>query len=99
MIRIIDDPNFGFVTVTGTKCSDNLKNAQVYVSILGADPKRSLGILNKKRGRFQFQLNRSFSMRFVPQISFRIDETAAKADRLEQLFNKIDKEKKNGSQD
>ena len=37
----LKDPRIGFVTVTGVKTSQDLRQATVYVSVLGSEKKRS----------------------------------------------------------
>ena len=97
--EVIEDPDFGLVTVMGADASPDLRSAKILVSVMGADPKRSLGVLNQNRFEIQRLLNRSLEMQHVPQIFFRLDETAKKAERLEKLFKKINQHSGNDNSD
>ena len=43
-IRTLKDPRIGFVTVTGVKTSTDLRQATVYVSVLGSKRKREASL-------------------------------------------------------
>lgn len=87
----IKDPLVGFVTVTDVVLSDDLKNAKVYFSILGDDKKkeRSQKGLNRARKYIQSELASRVRLRYIPSITFYIDETWEYATNIERLLHEL----------
>jgi len=54
----LSDPRIGFVTVTDVEVSSDLRNARIYVSILGSDEEvaRSLGALRAASGFIRIRM-------------------------------------------
>ena len=82
------DPRIGFVTVTAVDTSPDLRHAHVFVSVLGDDLKReeSLAGLESARGYLQSQVATELRLKHTPQLEFRYDETADRAQRIERLL-------------
>lgn len=92
------DPRLGFITVTGTKVSDDLRNATVYVSVLEeAKRDETLKILNSSASFIRSELVRRVRMKFVPALSFRIDESIEYSLKIEKLLDEI-RSKKGGAE-
>ncbi len=85
----LKDPRIGFVTVTRIELSDNLKHARVMVSILGDEQQKedSLEGLNSAKGFIRGQLGRSLHMRYVPELEFKLDESAEYAEKITKIMN------------
>jgi ribosome-binding factor A len=81
----LKDPRIGFVTVTGVETTPDLRQAKVYVSVLGGRREReqTLAALDKSRGYLQAQINRALHMKRTPQLQFFYDETLDNALRIE----------------
>ena len=88
----LKDPRVGFVTVTDVRTSPDLRHARVYVSVLGdaATREASLEGLRSAHGFLQARLAASLRMKHTPQLDFRYDDTAERADRLERLLSEAD---------
>lgn len=84
----IDDPLIGFVTVTDVEMSPDLKHARIYVSVLGSDEEKTESMKGVRRaGKFiRGQLAERVELRYVPELRFELDETAEKAQRIEELL-------------
>ncbi len=83
-----------FITVIKVNTARDLKEAKVWVSIFPFDKKKSIfEYLKGSRGRVQFLLNRKLSMRPLPKIEFKIDETEEKASEIETFMNNLEKDK------
>ncbi len=84
----IDDPLIGFVTVTGVDMSPDLKYARVYVSVLGDEEAKTASMKGVRRARkfIRGQLAERVELRYVPELTFELDETAEKAQRIEELL-------------
>ena len=88
----VRDPRVtGFVTVTGVEMSRDLAAAQVFVSIYADEPARSetLEGLQAVAPTFRSRVGRALHLRLAPHITFRLDESIARAARIESLLNTI----------
>ncbi len=89
----VKDPRLGFVTVTGAKITEDLKIATVYISILKEEEKETtLEMLNSAKGFIRAELAKRVRMKFIPSLTFRIDESLEYGDRIERLLREIKKE-------
>lgn len=88
------DPRLGFVTVTGVEMSPDLRIAHVYVSVLGSDDdvKQSLQSLRRAAGFFRRELGASLSLRYLPELNFRSDDSLARGLRIDQLLDSLQQE-------
>ncbi|MEK6684192.1 MAG: 30S ribosome-binding factor RbfA [Nitrospirota bacterium] len=85
----VKDPRIGFVTVTAVDVSDDLRNAKVFVSVLGSDVGRTFEGLDAARSFIRSELGRRLNLRFVPELSFHEDRTAEEAARLTKLMDEM----------
>ena len=86
--RHVKDPRVGFVTVTDVDTSPDLRHAQVFVSAMGSDEQREATLegLRSAHGVLQRSIAQQLRMKRTPALRFQIDETAARAARLEQVI-------------
>ena len=80
----LKDPRVGFVTVTNVRTSADLRQARVYVSVLGTDEEReaSLDGLQSAHGYLQSRIAGELRLKRTPTLSFQYDETTDRAMRL-----------------
>ncbi|MDX2184792.1 MAG: 30S ribosome-binding factor RbfA [Gemmatimonadaceae bacterium] len=89
------DPRItGFVTVTGVEATRDLKHASVFVSIMGTDAekKATLEGLASLAGHLRSRLGKSLRLSGAPTLNFKIDESVARAARIESLLATIRKD-------
>ncbi|MHC4637369.1 MAG: 30S ribosome-binding factor RbfA [Planctomycetota bacterium] len=88
----LNDPRIeGFVSVTRVEMGQNLRSAEVYLSILGKDEtsqKRTFQAINHARSRIQGILAERVHSKFCPILYFHIDE---KFKKTLETMNLIDK--------
>jgi ribosome-binding factor A len=86
--REIKDPRLGFVTVTEVETTADLKQAKVYVSVLGDDAQwiKSFKALESARGFVWAWLRRHLDLRVTPALSFRPDRSMEHAARMQTLL-------------
>ena len=84
----IKDPRVGFITVTAVETSPDLRHARVFVSVLGEDKvrRRSLAGLESAHGYLQRRVASELRLKNTPTLQFEHDDTAVRAQRLEQLL-------------
>jgi ribosome-binding factor A len=87
----LKDPRIGFVTITGVKASPDLRQATVYVSVLGSARKReaSLAGLESSHGVLQAVVNRELHLKRTPQLRFEYDPTIEEGMRLTRLIDEL----------
>jgi ribosome-binding factor A len=87
----LKDPRIGFVTVTGVETSPDLRQAKVFVSVLGSERKRqqSLEGLQSAHGVLQSVLASELRMKRTPQLTFQYDPTVAEGVRMSQLIDEL----------
>ncbi len=87
----LKDPRIGFVTITAVRTSPDLRQARVYVSVLGSEKKRraSLEGLQAAHGVLQARLARELRMKRTPQLAFEYDPTVERGVRMTQLIDEL----------
>ena len=87
----LKDPRIGFVTVTGVETSPDLRQARVYVSVLGNERKRekTLQGLESAHGVLQAKLAAELRMKRTPQLAFEFDPSVQEGMRMSQLIDEL----------
>ncbi|HEY0078059.1 MAG TPA: 30S ribosome-binding factor RbfA [Pyrinomonadaceae bacterium] len=90
----LDDPRVASVTVTEVRMSDNLRDARVYVTVLGTEEekKAALVALKKAAPYVRRQLGTALSLRHTPEIHFMRDTVEESATRVAELLAEIGKD-------
>lgn len=89
LARGLKDPRItGFVTITGSKMSPDLKEITVYVSIHAEEKERerTLEGLRAAATYLQREVGRNLKLRHTPHLRFVYDESVERGDRIERLL-------------
>lgn len=91
----IKDPRIGFITVTRVEIAPDLRNAKVFFSSLWDTEEKEEAAegLNSASGYIRKLLGERMRFKFVPELLFRLDESAEYIIHLNKIFDKIHKEK------
>jgi ribosome-binding factor A len=91
LLRDLRDPRLGFVTLTGASVSPDLRNVRVFVSVLGDQAARdgSLKALRSASGLIEKRLFRELGLRHPAAVSFQLDDSLEKGDRIERVLRQI----------
>jgi ribosome-binding factor A len=91
ILREMRDPRIGFVTVTGTAVSPDLRLVKVHVSVLGSPEVRqvSLKALNNASAFFRRSLFKNLRLRHAPEVVFRLDESLDQGERIDEVLRAI----------
>lgn len=82
---------FGIITVTDAEVTPDLKQAKIYLALINKDKEEQvLKILVKKTPDFHYILSKRLEMRYMPRLTFLIDKSENKVDRVEALLKEID---------
>ena len=87
----LKDPRIGFVTVTSVACTEDLREAKIYVSVMGDEKKArdTLNGLNSSLGFVRREIGKRIRLRFTPEISFALDTSLSYSDHIQRLLNEI----------
>lgn len=86
------DPRItGLVTVTGVDVTRDLRHAKVYVSVMGSDAERAATAdgLASAATHLRSRVGRALRLRLAPEISFHLDDSIARAARIESLLAQL----------
>jgi ribosome-binding factor A len=87
----VHDPGIGFITITRVTVTPDLQIARVYYTLLGdakaqGDTERAL---TRATPFFRRHLGQRLRLRRVPDLEFRVDESIAHQDRVEQILRDL----------
>ena len=102
ILRELKDPRIGFVTVTSVECTGDLREAKVYVSLMGSEQqvKDCWAGLISSLGFIRREIGRRIRLRFTPEITFTLDKSLDYSAHIQELLLKVQREEqaKGGSQ-
>ena len=92
LLNDIKDPRIGFVTVTDVEMTGDLREAKIFVSIMGdaEKVKNSLEGLNSALGFVRREIGKRIRLRFTPEISFALDTSLDYGDHIQKLLLQVE---------
>jgi ribosome-binding factor A len=89
------DPRLGFVTVTGVEVSPDLRQAKVYVTVLGdeVDTQTTLKGLASAARYFRRELGQALTLRYVPHLTFKLDSSLEYGLHIDSILDRIEEER------
>ena len=89
--REMKDPRIGFATITRVETARDLGSAKVWVSVLGTadEQQAALKALTDAAPWLRRQLGSRLTIRHVPQLVIRHDDSIEAGDRVLRLLNEI----------
>ena len=90
--REVKDPRVGFMTLTEVEMTPDLRQARVYVSVLGSDEERAetLAALRSAARFIRFHLKPRLRMRQIPELEFRDDRSMEHAQQIDRALKELD---------
>lgn len=94
ILRELKDPRIGFVTVTQVEVTGDLREAKVYVSIMGSEEqiKDTWRGLQSSLGFIRREVGQRIRLRVTPELSFLLDKSLDYSAHIQELLVKIKKE-------
>ena len=91
MIGQLKDPRIGFVTVTRVEVGTDLRNARIFVGVLGseADREKTMTGLRQAAGFMRRGLGQKLRLRHTPELAFTYDEGLEAHDRIARLLAEV----------
>lgn len=94
ILRELKDPRIGFVTVTSVECTGDLREAKVYVSLMGSEQQvqDSWAGLLSSLGFIRREIGRRIRLRFTPELTFALDKSLDYSAHIQELLLKVQRE-------
>lgn len=88
--RQVKDPRLGFVTVTDTRVTADLREATVFYTVLGDETARAetAAALESAKGVLRFEVGRQTNVRFTPTLAFVLDGVPEGVRHIDELLAK-----------
>ncbi len=96
-LRDVRDPGIAdnFVSVTRAEVAPDLKNAKVYVSVMG-DEKEALAALKRANGLLRRHLAVHLNLRITPELTYCADHSIEHGARIASLLRTLSEEETGG---
>jgi ribosome-binding factor A len=90
--REMKDPRIGFATITRVETARDLGSARVWVSVLGTPEEQAsaIGALTAAAPWLRRQLGERLTIRHVPQLVIRHDDSIEAGDRVLRLLRELE---------
>lgn len=88
----VNDPRLrGLITITQVRTTSDLQNARVYVSVMGSDTNRKEALegIQSSASYLRRELRSRVALRYVPFLTFVLDDALNEADRLIQIIDEL----------
>jgi ribosome-binding factor A len=84
----------GLISVNAVETSGDLRSAKVFISILAKPDQQKLALrsLNEKRVPIQSEVGRNVVLKYTPTLTFLVDDTIEKANRVLKIIDEIERE-------
>jgi ribosome-binding factor A len=100
LAREIKDPRLsGIISITQVKTSGDLRNAVVYVSVMGDDTAKqeALAGIQSAATFLRRELRERLSLRYVPFMKFQLDESIEDAEHVLRIMDRIKDDRAGGT--
>jgi ribosome-binding factor A len=95
IIESLQDSTSGLITITRVSMSKDLKNAHVYLSILGEFPKQDiLDLINKRKSYLRKAIASKIKLKYNPMLIFSLDDSFEYEERIHKILNALKKNEK-----
>ncbi|HLJ34913.1 MAG TPA: 30S ribosome-binding factor RbfA [Ktedonobacteraceae bacterium] len=90
----VKDPRVGFDSITRVEMSGDLRYAKVFVSVMGDndEQKETMKGLKNATGFLRHELASRLTLRFMPELVFKLDHSIEEGSRILELINKVERE-------
>ena len=96
ILREVKNPHLPtLLTVTGVEITKDLRQAKVFISVIGDAQKKALAIstLNQAAGFIAARASKQVVLRYFPELAFYLDDSVEKQVRVQDLLAQIEEER------
>ncbi|HHP51409.1 MAG TPA: 30S ribosome-binding factor RbfA [Moorella mulderi] len=94
----LKDPRLeaGLISITDVELSKDLRHAKIYVSIYGTEEQKNEAMegLERATGFVRREIGKRLSLRYTPEIAFKLDPSIERGDRIHRLLVQVKAEEK-----
>jgi ribosome-binding factor A len=95
LIESFQGASTGLITITHVSMSKDLKNAHVYLSVLGHSPKQEiLDLINERKGFLRKSIASKTKLKYNPMLIFSLDDSFDHDDRIQKIMKKLNENEK-----
>ena len=95
VIESFQDSTSGLITITHVSMSKDLRNAHVYLSVLGHSPKQEiLDLFNERRGYLRKAIASKTNLKYNPLLIFSLDDSFEYDEKIKRVMKTLDKNEK-----
>ncbi len=89
--QIKDDRISGLVSITDVVVSGDLRDVKIYFSVFGEEAQKAgtHAALDHAKGFLRGELCRRLGIRFAPELTFKLDDSFERGQRVTELLEKI----------
>lgn len=90
----VKDPRVGFASITHVEVSGDLRHAKVMVSVMGTEEEQAATMqgLKNASGFLRRELAERITLRYMPDLVFKLDHSIAEGARILALINQVNQE-------
>lgn len=83
----------GVISVNDVDLSGDLRNARVFISVLGnaTQQRAGLALLQQNRGRIQGLVAKEVILKYTPHLRFVVDDSVERGNRVLQLIEELER--------
>ncbi len=91
----LKDPRIGFTTITKVEITPDLEIAKIYYTVFGSERERKATevALKNATGYIRGLIGDRLKLRFTPHIIFKVDRSYEYWEKIDKIFDNINKEK------
>ena len=88
------DPRLGFASITHVEVSGDFRHAKVFVSVMGSEEEQNdtMKALKHATGFLRHELAGRLTLRYMPELAFKLDTSIVQGARILELINKLEQE-------
>lgn len=92
----LKDPRVGFTSITRVEVSGDYRHAKVFVSVMGSpeEQEQTMKGLQRATGFLRHELAGRLTLRFMPEIFFKLDHSLEKGAQILALIQQVEQEEK-----
>src|ERR671938_667235 len=90
----VKDPRVGFASITHVEVSGDLRYAKIFISVMGNEQERvgTMKGLKHATGFLRHELASRLTLRYMPELVFKLDTSIEEGARILALINQIEQE-------
>src|SRR5205807_2601056 len=90
----LKDPRVGFASITHVEVSGDLRHAKIFVSVMGSEgaQQETIKALKHAAGFLRHELAGRLTLRYMPEIVFKLDTSIVQGARILELIKKSEQE-------